>query len=371
MIPSRRAHSAVSEDRGADRALNDGRRRQDAPRLLAQAVVAPQDSRRRARPATAATPAPAPSVSGPVATPGAAMRSRGRAGASAGGIADLRIGFRRIHASESRRGTSPAGAEEALRRSAFQRDGRPRRLHRRLHEARPDRARRARAAHADGLRARRGHDAPSRRRAPKRVRRRSRPRPPCRRWRATILRRTRFLRLRRPFPRAARTRPPRLLRVTNRRCRDRDEPGRQEPPPLLVQRDDAARRAGARARTRARGHARREDDALPEGACGVRRWCGGRRRRRLHAGSAPVRRRRGGGRQDADDPLRQRARDRRVVGRSARRNAEDRGAARGRGPAGSRAGADRLVPLGRSAPDLRSRRRQHSTGRTCLRPSSR
>ena len=52
-----------------------------------------------------------------------------------------------------------------------------------------------------------------------------------------------------------------------------------------------------------------------------------RRARRLHAGSDAVRRcgRRVG--QDADDPLRQHSRDRWLVGRSARRDAQDRGIA--------------------------------------------
>ena len=67
------------------------------------------------------------------------------------------------------------------------------------------------------------------------------------------------------------------------------------------------------------------------------------------------RRRRRGGRQGADDPLRQHPRDRRLVGRGERRNAEDRRAARRRGDARARPGAARRLHVRRAAAHRRSR----------------
>ena len=155
-------------------------------------------------------------------------------------------------------------------------------------------------------------------------------------------------------------------RAAHRTRRRSNESRRQEPASLFLQRDDAARCRGARARARAFRHARAEDDALPEGARRVRRSGGRRRRGRVHAGGAALRRYRGRGRQGADDPLREYPRDRRLVGRSARGHAEDRRAARSRGAARTGAGAARLVPFrgppadhgaGRRGPPLGGRAR--------------
>ena len=157
-------------------------------------------------------------------------------------------------------------------------------------------------------------------------------------------------------PRADAPKPPALRRCRRRadaaaaRRRRRSEPSAEAPrptrsdapdrrramsladkhaAPLLVQRHDAARRGGARARARARRRARRAHDALPEGArarspATPRATCvvACTQEARLFGDVAEE------GGQDADDPLRQHPRDRRLVGRSARRDAQDRRAAR-------------------------------------------
>ena len=79
---------------------------------------------------------------------------------------------------------------------------------------------------------------------------------------------------------AARVDPPAAKRARSRNAADRsfrrnsspssDESRRQASPSLLVQRHDAARLGRAREGARACGRTRRADDALPEGALGVR-----------------------------------------------------------------------------------------------------
>ena len=65
-----------------------------------------------------------------------------RAGAAAARQAHVRFRLPRLLPSQGRRGHAPRRAEEALQRPAFQRDGRARRLHRRLQQDRADSARR-------------------------------------------------------------------------------------------------------------------------------------------------------------------------------------------------------------------------------------
>ena len=98
--------------------------------------------------------------------------------------------------------------------------------------------------------------------------------------------------------------------------------------------------------------------------------CGGRCRRRLHAGSAAVRRRRGGGRQDADDPVRQHPRNRRLVGRGQGRNAQDRRAARACRIARTGASAARRLSLRGPPPDRRSGRGVAAVGEARCPPTS-
>ena len=71
----------------------------------------------------------------------ARMPRRGRRPAAAGRIADDRFRFLGVPAAEGRRRAQAAGAEATVPRSAFQRDGRSRHLHRRLLAARSDFAR--------------------------------------------------------------------------------------------------------------------------------------------------------------------------------------------------------------------------------------
>ncbi len=79
--------------------------------------------------------------------------------AAAGRIADDRFRLHAVPPAEGRRGAEAAGVEAAVPRSAVQRDGRPRRLHRRLFEARSDLARHRQAAGAGPLHLRSAGDA--------------------------------------------------------------------------------------------------------------------------------------------------------------------------------------------------------------------
>ncbi len=279
------------------------------------------------------------------------------AGASAGGGVDLRFRLRRVSAARSRRQGQARRVEAAVSRSALQRHGRARYLYRRLHQGRPHRARRARRPAAAGLRARarggpgiaarRGHPAASACRDRRDTARgaggrRSGAADACaerfpggrgsRDWRG----RTGWQRRGRIRRRPGRTPPT-----------PRDDTARQSAAPVRLQRHVAARCRGARARARACRAAAGAHAALPEGACRIRRSATrGERRRRVHAGSAPHRRRRRRGRPDAADLLRQYPRGGGLVGRGARGDAEDRGAACLGRAAGARTGAARRVSLG-------------------------
>ena len=136
---------------------------------------------RRPIPRIAAVPSTArlPVAAAPPAAPRAADGRRDHA-LPPRRVADLRL---RFHArSCSRRSTRPlkrAGAEEAVPRSALQRDGRARRLHRRLLEAGSDLARDGAAAAAQQSHLRAAEDAGQRRRATSRTFRRTSGAPPA------------------------------------------------------------------------------------------------------------------------------------------------------------------------------------------------
>ena len=232
--------------------------------------------------------------------------------------------YTRVHAAGRRRRSEARRAEEALPRSALQRDGRARRLHRRLFEARSDRSGDRAHARAGALHLQSAGDARERRgpcrgrsrrasadeadadgdalagagRKPRRARKRRSPAPPPDA---------------RPVDAAVRAIEGSTSSAT---AHER----------LTIARTLHFARATARCRSiamRSRARTGVADAAaahgdVPEGPRAFGGSRGRRHARRLHAGAAAAGRRRGRRRARAVDPLRQHPRDRRLVGGSVR-----------------------------------------------------
>ncbi len=190
------------------------------------------------------------------------------------------------------------GAEEAVQRSALQRHGRPRHLHRRLRQARSAAARDA------------APDAPV-----GGARGCSRTRAMARRAGLRCSSRARLVRMV-PSPRRWHSRFPSFPRPYETETRAEDDPD------LRLQPDDADRRPGAGAGLDADGERRRDGPfaALPARGRRVpaRRALERRPARRLHPGEPPLPRARAGDRgraaaERAADTVRQHPRDRRLV----------------------------------------------------------
>src|SRR5581483_6925429 len=151
---------ATMSRRKRNRPNRERRRTHFAGALLAQALVSAQAAggarhRRRARREGRAA-AGSGCSGGSIA--GNASAARGCRSA-ADREPHPRIRFLSIHESRGSGGTQASGAEKAFRRSAVQRDGRSRRLHRRLLDAKPARARSREPARARALHARSAADA--------------------------------------------------------------------------------------------------------------------------------------------------------------------------------------------------------------------
>ncbi len=123
---------------------------------------------------------------------------------------------------------------------------------------------------------------------------------------------------------------------------------------LLLQRHDAARWRGLGAGARASRRSGRAHDVVPARTRPLRRRRARRCRGGVHAGTASFVRRGAGRRQDAGDPIREHPRDRRLVERGARSDAQDRGAAGHGGASRPRTGSQRRLRVRRAGSDHRS-----------------